>query len=190
MNVNSQAHMGGDTAASRAMLGDVFRARAQRLAQRGRLEPNRAARVPIAVFGIGSDRFGFELPYVRQVFCGIPITPVPGTDRLVLGVASLNGTLRSVLDLGVLLNMPVARTGDGHIVLLRIGGTFFGVGIESIIGVSKIDPAGLASIRDVVPEAYFALIRGMTEDRTVVLDVESMLKHAAARHTLQKTSSN
>ncbi len=58
------------------------------------------------VFQIGQDRYACPLENVAEISRIPAVTPVPGTDDFVLGLANLRGNIVSVLDLKPLLGVP------------------------------------------------------------------------------------
>jgi len=174
-----QTQVGGTESVDRSRLNEVFRQRAQRLAQRGRGEATRTSRAPILVFRLGNERFGIELAHVEQVFPRVPITPLPGACELLLGVANLNGSLCSVVYPGVLLNVSATRSDAGYVVLLRAGGKLLGLWAETLEGVCRIDLERLAAVDEVASDPMRGFMRGTTDDRVLVLDATSLTEHVA-----------
>jgi chemotaxis signal transduction protein len=158
-------------------LNEVFRQRAQRLAQRGRRDATRTNRTPILVFRLGNERFGIELAHVAQVFPRVPITPLPGACGLLLGVAKLNGSLRTVIDPAALLNVPTTRSDAGYVVLLRASGKLLGLWAETLEGVCQIDLTRLAAVDEVASAPIAGFVRGTTDDRILVLDAKPLIEH-------------
>lgn len=161
------------------LLNREFRQRAQRLARRGRGEAIRTARAPIIVFRLGNERFGIELAHVKQVFPRMAIAPLPGMNGPLLGVANVNGSLRSVIDPGVLLNVPAMRSDAGFIVLLSASGKQLGIWVAIIEGVCHVDLDRLTAVNEAASDASGGLIKGTTDDRIVVLDAGSLIRRAA-----------
>jgi purine-binding chemotaxis protein CheW len=159
----------------------VFRERAERLARRGRQDAAQTARVPVVVIRVGSERYGIELSDVKQVFSRVPITHVPAMGGLLLGVANLNGTLRSVIDLGVLLRVTTKRSDAGYVLLLRASGKMLGVWVEAFEDVCQIDLDALEAMDEVATNPVGGFMRGMTNDRIAVLNTELFLDHVAER---------
>lgn len=171
----------GSGSVKREQLADVFHERAERLAQRGRDRASSARQKPYVVFGLGNQRFGVELACVKQIFPRLPITPVPGLDRLILGVANLNGTLRSIIDLRVLVNLPMPETDAGYIILLRASGQLLGVWVESLDGIFQVNLDRLTAVDDVASDSIGKLAMGVTDDRILTLDVKLLIEHVAER---------
>jgi purine-binding chemotaxis protein CheW len=181
-----QSPAGDNVSQNGDRLKEVFRERAERLARRGRQDAAQSARVPVVVFRVGSERYGIELSDVKQVFPRVPITPVPGMGGLLLGVANLNGSLRSVIDLGVLLHATATRSDAGYVVLLRASGKMLGMWVEALEDVCQIDLDALEAMDDVASDPSSRLMKGMTVDRIVVLDAKSLIDSVAEQGRHQR----
>jgi twitching motility protein PilI len=162
-------------------LGAVYRRRAECLANRERRQETSTRRTPVLAVQIGTERFAVELAHVSQVFPRTQITPIPGADGLLLGVANLNGSLASVIDLGELLNVATTETSAGYIVLLEVGPKRLSFWVEAMDGVRAIDLASLTDVDEATAEKRNGLVRGATEDHLLVLDAASMIPCVAQR---------
>jgi purine-binding chemotaxis protein CheW len=166
-------------------LAAVFRQRAEQLAQRGRQEAGRFTAVPILVLRIGDERFGIELDYVKQVFPPAQLTPVAGAPAAMLGVSNLNGTPRSVFDLGRLLNLPASVCESPYLVLLRIRGKLLGLAVEAVEQVRLIELDNLLSIDQLAGDSANECVKGTTDDHIAVLDTTTLLQLAVRKPDAQ-----
>jgi purine-binding chemotaxis protein CheW len=172
-----QAEAADSGPADRDRRADVFRRRARDLARRGRHERAKASRVPVLVFRVGTERFGVPLADLKQVFPRASITQIPGKSKLLLGVANLNGAIRSVVDLNALLHSCTTHSEAGYIVLVRAAERSLALWIESLEGVSEIDLAALVAVDEVASKASGKLMRGITESRIILLDTAAVINH-------------
>lgn len=174
----SQAQIDDAEYVDRDRLHDIFRQRASQLAGRQRQAVATTSRIPVVVFRIKDERYGIELTHLEQVFPRLPITPVPGTCQLILGLANLNGALRSVVDLSLLLRVPTTCT-EGHIALLRAAGRSLAVRVETFERVCEIDLNALAPMDEASSASTGRFMRGMTDNRIIVLDAKALIEHVA-----------
>ena len=173
----SQAQSTDSESVDRDRLIEVFRQRARVLERRGRHEQSKVARVSVVVFRLGNERFGVPLADLKQVFPRVPITSIPGKRDLLIGVANLDGTLRSVVDLNLLLRTSTTHVEDGYVVLLRAGERSLAMWVEALDGVSEIDLATLVAIDEVASGNAGNLLRGITESRISILDTAAVISH-------------
>jgi purine-binding chemotaxis protein CheW len=170
---------GGADSAGGERWADVMRERAERLAGRGRRSSSKSAQTPVLVFRYGSEQFGVELAHVKQIFPRVAITLIPTASEILMGVAHLNGKLRSIIDLGRVLNLTASDSESGHVVLLRMAERVMGVWVESLGDVAHIDLKSLAPLDSGCAESGSRCVKGVTDDRVLVLDAAQLLELAS-----------
>ena len=156
-------------------LQDIFRKRAERLAA-GDVQARPAVEtVPVLVSRVGNERYGVELRAVAQVFPDTRITPVPGAPYPLLGVANLEGEVRSVFGLRRLLALPESDDWTSHYILLvRQESRRVGLQVERIDGVRQITVEDVIEYEDPAAEKHARYVRGMTGDKVSLLRTESL----------------
>jgi chemotaxis signal transduction protein len=161
----------------RDRLVEVFRQRARELERRGRHETTKVARIAVVAFRLGNERFGVPLADLQQVFPRVPITSIPGKRDLLIGVANLDGILRSVIDLNLLLRSSTTHVEDGYLVLLRAGECSLAVSVEALDGVSEIDLDNLVAVDELISSKAGKLLKGITDNRIIILDTAAVISH-------------
>ncbi|MEX2309751.1 MAG: chemotaxis protein CheW [Pirellulales bacterium] len=116
---------------------------------------------------------------MKQIFPNVPTSPIPGAYKLLLGVANLNGLLRSIVDLRVLVNLPTTPPDAGYIILLHASGKSLGVWVETLEGVSHIDLDRLTDVDGTASDSAGKLTKGTTDDRILALDATVLVEHVA-----------
>ena len=88
---------------------------------------------------IGAERYAIPAGRVLEVADLVDLTAVPGAPSAVIGVSNLRGTILSVVDLGMILEVP---TGQDHQVILvvRYEQTLVGLAVSGVIGVEELPP--------------------------------------------------
>jgi len=143
----------------------------------GGIDTTTVARDSIVVFRLGSERFGVPLTDLKQVFPRVPITLIPGKPKLLIGVANLDGTLRSVVDPHLLLRTSTIYIENGYVVLLRDGERSLAIWVEALDGVFEIDLATLAAVDEAASGQSGKLLKGITDNRIIILDTAAVISH-------------
>src|SRR5437879_4642246 len=86
-------------------LESVYRQRAAQLADRRAQVSGPVSALRVLVFGLGTERYALEFADLVEMLPFARCTPVPGGPAQLLGVANIHGEIRSVLDLGRLLEL-------------------------------------------------------------------------------------
>lgn len=93
----------------------------------------------VLVFRCGHDVYGIRLHTVAQIVPRKVVIPVPGAPDALLGIANLEGEVRSVLALKRLLELSADECeSEGPIVLLRRGDERIGLQVGEIERIRKL----------------------------------------------------
>ena len=155
---------------------EILKARARALAREAEAPQETAEAIEVIEFVVAQERYAVESAYVREIYPLNELTPLPCTPRFVLGIVNVRGQILSVIDIKKFFDLPEKGLSDlSKVVILRSEAMEFGVLADSIAGtrvlpVHELQPSlpTLTGIR----EEY---LRGVTADRTVILDAGKLL---------------
>ena len=132
--------------------------------------------IEVLEFLLAHEHYAVESSHVREVYPLENLTPLPCTPAFVLGIVNLRGEIVSVIDLRKFFDLPQTGLPDlNKVIVLESGNMVFGILADAILGVRRIP---LAEIQPSLPtltgirEKY---LKGITTERTVVLDAEKLL---------------
>lgn len=155
----------------------TYRERAARLARR-RDAATPGATLRVLVFALGRERYALEFADLSAVLPFAGCAPVPNGPPGLLGVANIDGDIRSVLDLGRLLELPAAESAPaGYILVLRRQGQQTALRVDAIDEIRQIAPGELAGPGADAAEPGVRFLRGWTPDRLKLLNTEALLAH-------------
>jgi purine-binding chemotaxis protein CheW len=150
----------------------VWRARADRLSHRPVATEAGQDFRPVMVLGIGMERYGIELSDVQEVLPPVRATPVPGAAAMFSGVINVQGEIRPVMDLRLLLGMDALRAGDRpRVIVLFKEGRQMGLQIDSVEQIRWIGSRDLQSDGNSGRSRY---IQGSTKDLLMLIDTEAL----------------
>ena len=117
-------------------VADVYGERAQKLAQTACSAPSGT---PVLVFRLEQARYGIELASVGAVLGAMPMTPVPESEEKLEGLVNVKGTIRPVLNLRFLLNLPPAGPDTPeYLLVLRQKQRELGIKVEEVERISAL----------------------------------------------------
>ena len=153
----------------------LLRERARRLA--APVEDGEAAVVlHVLEFGVADERYAFEAHEVDDVQPLRDLTPLPGNRPFWRGLVNVRGRIVPVIDVRGFFGLPERGIDDLHrILLLRRDDMEVGLLADTVEGVVRIDAAGLRAPLSTFGQIDAAYIRGITDDRLVVLDAQAIL---------------
>lgn len=157
----------------------ILKARAQALAR----EPVQAEaaneRLEVVEFLLAYEHYAVESRYVREVYPLENLTPLPCTPAFVLGMINLRGEILSVIDIKKFFDLPEKGLTDlNKVIVLRSENMLFGILADAITGVRRVPIADLQSSLPTLTGIREVYLRGITPDRTVILDAEKLLSDA------------
>lgn len=151
----------------------ILKARARELAQETGEEGAAGESAEVVEILLAGERYAVESGYVREVYPLREITGLPGTPPFVLGVTNVRGRVVAVNDLRRFFGLPETRlTENGKLVILRHDRMELGVLADAVLGAR---PLPLAELQPPPAGGGAEYLRGVTGDRTALLDAERIL---------------
>ncbi len=153
----------------------ILKARAQALARR----PDTAETgntLECVEFLLAHERYAVETRHVREVHPLENLTPLPCTPAFVLGIVNLRGEILSVVDIRKFFDLPERGLTDlNKVIVLRSEVMLFGILADAVLGVRRIPVVEIQSSLPTLTGIRDRYLRGVTPERTVVLDAQRLL---------------
>lgn len=142
--------------------------RAQRSAQEETLR--------IVEFFLVQECYAVEATFVREVQHVKHLAPLPCTPSFVLGIMNVRGHILSVIDLRTFFDLPQDRSHDRDtVVVLRVAELEVGVLTDGVVGARSVPTRSIKPISPGLSGIRREYLRGISEEHTIVLDVERIL---------------
>ena len=150
--------------------------RARALAQPLRAEKP-ADDLEMVVMALGAERYGVDTHHVPEVLVLAHLAPIPGTPAFWSGLVNVRGILYPVLDLRRYLSLPPRDTTEARrsLVLVSGGGRTIGIVVDDVPEVRRVPTTAFGPPLAGTPEVAGGIVRGITKDLLIVLDVEALL---------------
>ena len=151
----------------------VLAARAQALA-RPIAASDRGDALDLVTFILQGETYAMESRYVLELFRAVDVTPLPGAEPPVIGVAAWRGELVPVVDLRVLLGLSPVVPAAGMLLVV--------VGRERTALAMPADAPGdvlaiaSAAVRPATGMRTAEYVRGLTPRAAVLLNAEKLLQ--------------
>jgi len=154
----------------------LLKARAQALARQSAPAEAAGEHIEIVEFDLAYERYAVEVGYVREVCPLENLTPLPCAPAFVLGIVNLRGEILSVLDLKKFFELPEKGLTDlNKVIVLEAESMLFGILADAVLGVRRISVAELQPSLPTLTAVREAYLRGVTAERTVILDAAKLL---------------
>jgi purine-binding chemotaxis protein CheW len=149
-------------------------------------EPLRLDRAPDSVscivFERSGRRYAVQLESVDEVGPMSRVTRVPGVPEYFLGVAARRGRIVAVVDLPMLFTPDAhSNTEAQHLVMTSNAEVMCAVAADALHNIIEVNRRTIAKAMPTFPALVQRHTLGVLEDRTVVLDLGSLLSDRALR---------
>jgi Chemotaxis signal transduction protein len=116
----------------------------------------------LVTFSLGTEEFGVDIMLVQEIIRIPPITRVPKAPSFVEGVINLRGNVIPVVSLRSRFGMErVDETELSRIVVLQIQGKVFGIRVDAVTEVLRLDSEGIEPPPQVTMGMDSQFIRGV-----------------------------
>ena len=160
----------------------VYRERAGQLAHRRLDGANTITGTRVLVFALGTERYGLEFTDVVELLPFVNCTPVPGAPAALLGVINVQGEIRSVVDLGRLLELPAREESTaGFVLLVRKRGRQVGLRVDGIDKIQMVPPEEWAAAGEGETGMGLRFLKALGPDHLRLLSTEAVFAHAIFR---------
>jgi purine-binding chemotaxis protein CheW len=98
-------------------------------------------------FALGSESFGLEISYVKEIVGMQPITTIPESPGYVKGIINLRGKIISIIDMRLKFGMEEAAYNDRTcIVVIDVNDTPAGLIVDNVSEVISIEDENIAPL--------------------------------------------
>jgi purine-binding chemotaxis protein CheW len=130
------------------------------------------------LFRVGSAVYGCDIDDIREIIPFRRATRLPGAPNYVQGLINLRGTIVTVLDLGVRLDVARAAVSDGSIMLVAMPGNarLVGVAVEEVMDVRVVGTSGDDVIADSAGTDAVHGLAHVDGGTVILLDIHSLVR--------------
>lgn len=165
-----------DVISDPAEIKRILDARAKALAVEPPITQIDEDKIEVVEFLLAHERYGLQTEYIREIYPLRDLTPLPGTPSFVMGVLNVRGQIVSIVDLKKFFELPEKGLTDlNKIVIIQSNDMEFGILADEIVGVRTILLSELQTSLLTLTEIRAEYLKGVTQDRLVVLDAEKIL---------------
>jgi purine-binding chemotaxis protein CheW len=116
----------------------------------------------LVTFSLSTEEFGVDIMKVQEIIRIPPITRVPKAPGYVEGVINLRGNIIPVVNLRARFGMPLGEETDlSRIVVLQVNGKVFGVRVDGVTEVLRLDSEAIEPPPPVALGMDSSFIRGV-----------------------------
>src|SRR3972149_3375343 len=154
----------------------ILKSRAKILAVESEKKAKAEEFIQVVEFLLAYEKYAVASEYVREIYPLKEFTPIPCTPPFVLGIINVRGQILSVIDIKKFFDLPEKGLTDLSKVIILCSETMeFGILADVILGVRNISMSELQTSLPTLTGIREEYLKGVTNDRTVILDAEKLL---------------
>lgn len=131
------------------------------------------------VFKLGNEEYGVPITQVKEINRLTSATKVPRSPMFVEGIINLRGQIIPIIDMKKRFDLPLTEyTGDARIIVIQVGAHTFGVEVDSVSEVLRINSTNIEPAPHIVcsiDSKYITGVAKVGERLLILLDLDKLL---------------
>lgn len=126
------------------------------------------------VFKLGEEHFAVETAKILSINDMMKITPVPKAPAHIKGLINLRGSIKSLVDIHLLLNIE-PHENQNNIIILKVNEEEIGIIVDDVEEVIDIDEQKLQKLEARNIEYYIKGVIELDNRLLTIIDIEKLL---------------
>lgn len=126
------------------------------------------------VFKLGEEHFAVETAKILSINDMMKITPVPKAPAHIKGLINLRGSIKSLVDIHLLLNIEPYEN-QNNIIILKVNEEEIGIIVDDVEEVIDIDEQKLQKLEARNIEYYIKGVIELDNRLLTIIDIEKLL---------------
>lgn len=126
------------------------------------------------VFKLGEEHFAVETAKILSINDMMKITPVPKAPAHIKGLINLRGSIKSLVDIHLLLNIE-PHENQNNIIILKVNEEEIGIIVDDVEEVIDIDEQKLQKLEARNIEDYIKGVIELDNRLLTIIDIEKLL---------------
>ena len=129
----------------------------------------------VVIFKLKNEQFAVETSRVQTISELMTITKVPNAPKFVKGLINLRGSVLSMLDLNLLLEIGEGNTEQQSTLILKLEDELVGVSVDQVDEVLDIDENIIENIDDDNKKAYEKGVINFKDRIVTFVDIDKLI---------------
>lgn len=154
----------------------ILKARSEKLAQTVIKSDALEGALNVLLFSLSGEIYGIESRFVDEVYPVKELVSLPSVPNFVSGLIQVRRKVFSIIDLRHLFGIaPSSNESNGKAIILKGAEMSFGLWTNEVLTMRWIPLSDLQPALPSMQGVYLEFIKGITNDRVVVLDGDKLL---------------
>ncbi|WP_010239596.1 chemotaxis protein CheW [Clostridium arbusti] len=129
----------------------------------------------VVIFKLRDEQFAVETSKVQTISEAVTVTKVPRAPEYVKGLINLRGTVISLLDINLLLDVDKSENVQQSVIILKLEDELIGVSVDQVDEVLEIDEALIENIEEDTKKAYIKGIINFKDRIVTFIDIDKLI---------------
>lgn len=126
------------------------------------------------IFKLGQEHFAVETDKILSINDMMAITVVPKSPAHIKGLVNLRGSIKSLVDINLLLNIH-SENNQNNIIILKVDEEELGITVDEVEEVIDINEQSLQKLETHNTEGYIKGVIEIEDKLLTVIDIEKLL---------------
>ena len=128
----------------------------------------------LVIFKLGEEYFAVDTDKILSINDMMPITKVPKAPNYIKGLINLRGSIKSLVDINLLLNIHSSKEQD-NIIILKVDDEELGITVDEVEEVIEIEEQKIQKLETHNSGAYIKGIIDLDGKLLTVIDIEKLI---------------
>lgn len=130
----------------------------------------------VVVFKVNEEQFAVEASKVQSINDMMEITKVPKSADYIKGLINLRGTIISLLDINLLLDIEKGTGAQENIIILNLQEEFVGVTVDQVDEVLEIEEALVEKVETDRKKTYIKGVINFKDRIITLIDIGKLIE--------------
>jgi purine-binding chemotaxis protein CheW len=130
----------------------------------------------VVVFKVNEEQFAVEASKVQSINDMMEITKVPKSEDYIKGLINLRGTIISLLDINLLLDIENGEGGQENIIILNLQEEFVGVTVDQVDEVLEIEDSQIEKVDTDIKKGYIKGVINFKDRIVTLIDIGKLIQ--------------
>ncbi|MBC2582571.1 chemotaxis protein CheW [Clostridium sp. DJ247] len=130
----------------------------------------------VVVFKLNNEQFAVQTAKVQSINDAMEITKVPKAPDHIKGLINLRGSVISLLDINLLLDVPKEEQRQNNIIILEMEYELVGINVDQVDEVLDVEEETIEKIND-GKKAYIEGVINFQDRIVTLIDIDKLLSN-------------
>lgn len=129
----------------------------------------------VVIFKLKNEQFAVETSKVQTISEAVTVTKVPKAPAYIKGLINLRGTVISLLDVNLLLDIEKGENDQQSVIILKLQDELIAISVDQVDEVLEIDENIIENIKEDTNKPYIKGIINFKDRIVTFIDIDKLI---------------